>query len=65
MTYSIFDSTGNLIDAFAERAAAIERLAGIARAEPESASEVFLVAQDDDGNVVGETVYASSVSAPA
>jgi hypothetical protein len=31
----------------------------------ESASEVFLIAQDDDGNTVGETVYASSVSLPA
>jgi hypothetical protein len=31
----------------------------------ESASEVFLIAQDDDGNTVGETVYTSSVSLPA
>jgi hypothetical protein len=65
MTYSIFDSTGNLIDAFTERAAALDCLAGIAQAEPESASEVFLIAQDGDGNTVGETVYASSVSVPA
>jgi hypothetical protein len=48
-------------------AAALGCLAGIAQAEPESesASEVFLIAQDDDGNTVGETVYASSVSVPA
>ncbi|HET6509574.1 MAG TPA: hypothetical protein VFG42_22445 [Baekduia sp.] len=65
MTYSIFDSTGNLLDAFTDRAAALDCLAGIAQAEPESASEVFLTAQDDDGNMVGETVYASSVSVPA
>jgi hypothetical protein len=65
MTYSIFDSSGNLVDAFTEHAAALDCLAGIARAEPESASEVFLVAQDEDGNVVGETVYASSVAAAA
>jgi hypothetical protein len=65
MTYSIFDSTGNLIDAFTERAAALDCLTGIAQAEPESATEVFLVAQDNDGNTVGETVYASSVSVPA
>lgn len=65
MTYSIFDGTGNLLDAFTDRAAALDCLAGIAQAEPESASEVFLIAQDDAGNTVGETVYASSVSVPA
>lgn len=64
-TYSIFDTAGNLIDAFTERAAALDRLAGIAQAEPESAGEVFLLAQDDEGNTVGETVYASAVSVPA
>jgi hypothetical protein len=65
MTYSIFDSTGNLVDAFNDRAAALDCLAGIAQAEPESATEVFLIAQDDNGNTVGDTVYASSVSVPA
>jgi hypothetical protein len=65
VTYSIFDTTGNLIDAFTDRAAALDCLAGLAQAEPESAAEVFLIAQDDDGNTVGETVYASSVSVPA
>jgi hypothetical protein len=62
MTYSIFNSTGNLIDTFNDRAAALDCLAAIAQAEPESAVNVFLIAQDDDGNMVGETVYASSVS---
>jgi hypothetical protein len=65
MTYSIVDSIGNLIDAFTDRAVALDCLAGIAQAEPESAADVFLIAQDDDGNTVGETVYASSVSVPA
>lgn len=64
MTYSIFDSTGNLVDAFTERGAALDCLADIAQAEPEAADEVYLVAQDDAGNIVGETVYASSVSVP-
>jgi hypothetical protein len=58
MTYSIFDSTGNLVDAFNDRAAALDCLAGIAQAEPESGSEVFLIAQDDAGNTVGKTVFA-------
>lgn len=65
LTYSIFDTTGNLVEAFTERGAALDCLAGIAQAEPNAADEVYLVAQDDTGNIVGETVYASSVSVPA
>lgn len=65
MTYSIFDSSGNLIDAFTDRAAAFDCLAGIARAEPAAAADVFLVAQNDAGEAVGETVFASSVSVNA
>lgn len=65
MTCSIFDSTGNLVDAFTERAAALDCLAGIAQAEPEAADEIYLVAQDETGNIVGETIYASAVSVPA
>ena len=65
MTYSIFDSSGNLVDAFNARAAALDCLAGIAQAEPDAADDVYLVAQDNDGNIVGETVYASAVSVPA
>jgi hypothetical protein len=34
MAYSIFDSTGNLIEAFADRAAALDFLVEIAQAEP-------------------------------
>ena len=52
-------------DDITDRAAALDCLAGIAQAEPESAADVFLIAQDDDGNTVGQTVYASSVSVPA
>ena len=44
MTYSIFDSTGDIVDAFNDRAAALDCLAGIAQAEPQSASDVFLIA---------------------
>jgi hypothetical protein len=65
MTYSIFDSSGNMLDAFTDRAAALDCLAGIAQAEPEAATEVFLIAQDDDGNPVGETLLAASVSVAA
>jgi hypothetical protein len=63
MTYSIFDSTGNLVDAFEERDAAIAALRAIVQAEPDAADEVFIVAQDDEGNMVGETMYGSSLPA--
>jgi hypothetical protein len=65
MTYSIFDSTGNLVDAFSERTAALNCLTEIARSEPDAADDVFLIAQDDAGKIVGETIYGSSVSIPA
>jgi hypothetical protein len=65
MTYSIFDSTGNLIDAFDDRDAAVAALTAIVRAEPGAADDVFLVAQDDQGEFVGETIYGSSLSPAA
>jgi hypothetical protein len=65
MTYSIFASTGNLIDAFDDREAALAALTAIVRVEPDSADEVFLVAQDEDGHFVGETVYGSSLHVAA
>lgn len=64
MTYSIFDSTGNLVDAFDDRDAAVAALTDIVRADPESADEVFLVAQDDEGHM-GETIYGSSLHVTA
>jgi hypothetical protein len=65
MTYSIFTSTGNLVDAFADRAAGLALLGEIVRSEPEAADDVFLVAQDDERNFVGETLYGSSLPAAA
>ena len=64
ITYSIFDSTGNLVDAFDGRDAAVAALTDIVRAEPESADEVFLVAQDGEGRV-SETIYGSSLHVTA
>ncbi len=65
MTYSIFSRTGNLVDAFDNRDAALTLLTDIVRSEPDAADDVFLVAQDDEGNFVGETIYGSSLSAAA
>jgi hypothetical protein len=64
VTYSIFDGTGNLVDAFDDRDVAMAALTDIVRTEPESADEVFLVAQDDEGHV-GETIYGSSLHVTA
>jgi hypothetical protein len=63
MTYSIFDSTGNLVDAYDDHDAAVAALTAIVAAEPDAADDVFLVAQDDEGHMVGETVYGSSLVA--
>jgi len=59
MAYSIFDSTSNLIDAFSDRAAAHNGLAGAAKGEPEPAAHVFLVEQDNDGSTACETIFAA------
>jgi hypothetical protein len=63
MTYSIFDSTGNLVDAFDDHDAAVAALTAIVIAEPKAAEDVFLIAQDEDGEMVGETIYGSSLVA--
>ncbi|MGI8902206.1 MAG: hypothetical protein ACR2IP_00740 [Solirubrobacteraceae bacterium] len=45
MTYSIFASTGNLVDWFDNRDAALARRTDIVRSEPQAADDVFLVAK--------------------
>jgi hypothetical protein len=65
MIHSIFDGTGNLVAWFDDHDAALAALTTIVRAEPEAADDVFLVAQDDDGNFVGATVYGSSLKTAA
>lgn len=64
MTCSTFTSTGNLVDAFDDRDAAVTAVTEIVGAEPESAEEVFLVAQDDEGHV-GETICGFSLHVTA
>jgi hypothetical protein len=65
MTYSIFDGSGNLMDAFDDRDAAVAALGAIVKADPEAADAVFLVTQDDAGHFVGDAVYGSSLHAAA
>ena len=59
-TYSIFDTTGNLVEAFTERGAALGYLARIAQAEPDAADEVYLIAQHDTGSRSTPTVPSGS-----
>jgi hypothetical protein len=54
MTYSIFDSTGNLIDAFDDRAAAVAAMSAIVSDEPDAADDLFLIVQDEDGEIATE-----------
>jgi len=65
MTYSIFDSNGNLMYAFEDRDAAVAALGTIVEADPAAADAVFLVAQDEAGHFAGEAVYGSSLHVAA
>jgi hypothetical protein len=64
MTYSIFTTSGNLVDAFESREDALALLTEIVKSEPDAADDVFLVGQDEHGNVVGDAVYGSSLKTP-
>ena len=48
-----------------ETAEPCSALTTIVRAEAEAADEVFLVAQDDQGEFVGEPIYGSSLHVTA
>jgi hypothetical protein len=60
MTLSIFDGTGNLIDAFDDHDAALRCLTDLVQTD---VAPGFLVAQDDRGAVVGEILFASELHA--
>jgi hypothetical protein len=59
MIYSIFDSTGNLVDAFNDRSGALNYMHAITQADNSSAGELFVIAQDHDEGGDGEIVLAS------
>ena len=62
MHYAIFDSTGNLIESFADERSAREALERIIDVETEAAEHVALFVYDDDGMPVGEPVFAPAAS---
>lgn len=62
MDYSLFGSTGNLVDSFTDEAEARAALQRIVAAESEAAENVALFISDDEGAVVEGPIH---VPAPA
>ena len=62
VNYAIFDSTGNLVESFADERSAREVLDRIVDAEPEAAEHVALFVYGDDGTPVGDPVFAPAAS---
>jgi hypothetical protein len=58
MNYSLFASTGNMIDSFDDEAEARVALQRIVELEPESADEIALFISDDDGTAVEGPIHA-------
>ncbi len=58
MDYSLFSSTGNLIDSFTNETDARAALQRIVEAEPTAAEDVTLFVSDDEGNVVDGPIHA-------
>lgn len=63
MNYSLFSSTGNLIDSYDDEAEARAALQRIVELEPEHADDVALFISDDAGTVVDGPIHAVPVSA--
>ena len=62
MDYSLFGSTGNLIDTFSDETETRAALQQIVEAEPDSADDVALFVADDDGAVVDGPIHAVPVT---
>ncbi|HEY3944716.1 MAG TPA: hypothetical protein VGL78_05785 [Solirubrobacteraceae bacterium] len=58
MEYSLFSSTGNLIDSFDDEPRARAALQRIVAAEPEAAEDIALFISDDEGRVVEGPIHA-------
>lgn len=63
MNYSLFGSTGNLIDWFEDESVARSALQMIVDREPESADDVALFVCDDDGEIIEGPIHAVPTSA--
>lgn len=65
MYFAILDSTGNLVESFDDRTAALSKLEEIVSTEPEAAEELALFTYDVDGEPVGQAEIAADVLAHA
>lgn len=61
MNYSLFGSTGNLIDWFEDESVARSALQMIVDREPESADDVALFVCDDDGEIIEGPIHGSHI----
>jgi hypothetical protein len=61
MDYSLFSSSGNLIDSFDNEDDARAALQSIVESEPEAADDVALLISDDAGNLVAGPIHAVPV----
>lgn len=62
MTYSLFASTGNLIDSFDDEDEARAALQRIVALEPEAADQIAMFISDDEGTVVEGPIHAVPAS---
>ncbi len=62
MDYSLFSSSGNLIDSFSDETQARAALQRIVEAEPDAAEDVALFIADGDGAVVEGPIHAVPAS---
>ena len=58
MNYSLFSSSGNLIDSFDDETEARAALRRIVEAEPDAAEDVALFVSDDTGKLVAGPIHA-------
>lgn len=63
MDYSLFSSTGNLIDSFDNEDEARAALQQIVESEPEAADDVALFVSDDEGQIVAGPIHAVPTAA--
>lgn len=62
MNYSLFASTGNMIDSFDDEDEARAALQRIVALEPESADQIAMFISDDEGTVVEGPIHAVPAS---
>ncbi len=60
MHYVLLSSTGNMIDSYSEEPAARAALRRIVEAEPEAADDVALMTYGEDGQPLGDPVFAKA-----